>query len=277
VLTQDHAVGLRNEIHNSVFPHSILNSIISLAAPPVIMFSKHSTKIPLVRDAHRILWRIASNLPLYAYAVSKIAALYLVSRHPSLSHARHTVPSGRGQYMSPRGRAAVTAGLTGTGIFLGLLVARRYILRALLGYRGWMYEVRAGHALTGQGLANFTPVCITTPCLCPCPGAAAAELEDAWMVRGGASADQYQAAAVFLPALPSAPPRFVPGVGLDWPVDIAHASVGWLLRAMRRHHSCPPNAVPPLQATVDRYLGTIKHILPADEYARHEAVCNPNN
>jgi hypothetical protein len=225
VLTQDHAVGLRNEIHNSVFPHSILNSIISLAAPPVIMFSKHSTRIPLVRDAHRILWRIASNLPLYAYAVSKIAALDLVSPpHPSLPTARHTVPPGRGQYMSPRGRAAVTAGLTGTGIFLGLLVARRYILRALLGYRGWMYEVfwfytsTGGMAGRGLPINDYTraPPVITISqrlCgLCPCPGAAAAELEDAWMVRGGASVDQYQAAAVFLPALPPAPPRCVRSV-----------------------------------------------------------------
>lgn len=45
--------------------------------------------------------------------------------------------SGR---LAPNGRAAITSVLSGGTIFLALVLARRYTLRALLGYRGWMYE-----------------------------------------------------------------------------------------------------------------------------------------
>lgn len=133
------------------------------------------------------------------------------------SHHGTPHPMCRGQYMSPRGRAAVTAGLTGTGIFMGLLVARRYILRALLGYRGWMYEVCTRdslylYAVMFSGVApghSWSTRHLPFPLLCPIAGPKAAKLENARVVRRRTPADQYQAASVFVPALPAAPPGYV--------------------------------------------------------------------
>lgn len=56
---------MRNEVRNSIFPHSVLNCLVSLLAPPVIMFSKQAVRLPIVRRVHELLWSIARKLPLY--------------------------------------------------------------------------------------------------------------------------------------------------------------------------------------------------------------------
>eukprot|EP01134_Creolimax_fragrantissima_P005540 CFRG5540T1 len=103
------ALGVRNELRNSIFPHSLASWVISVTAPPLIMASTLSNRVPVFKNAHNILWRIASSIP-------------------------------GGDTVSRGARIGLTSAVTGTVIFIGLVFLRRWSLRGLLGYRGWMYE-----------------------------------------------------------------------------------------------------------------------------------------
>eukprot|EP00123_Amoebidium_parasiticum_P017009 comp23677_c0_seq4/m.40537 comp23677_c0_seq4/g.40537 ORF comp23677_c0_seq4/g.40537 comp23677_c0_seq4/m.40537 type:complete len:784 (-) comp23677_c0_seq4:394-2745(-) len=120
-------VGWRNEVKNTIFPHSFLNYLLAVCAPPVLMLWKRSATLPVLRGAHSALWSIAGRLP---------ATL------------------GRGP------RVGLTSALTGSTIFVTLLLLRRGALRALLGYRGWMYDAPRttswATALWGMGLKLLT-------------------------------------------------------------------------------------------------------------------------
>ena len=190
--------------------------------------------------------------------------------------------------MSNNGRAAVTSVITGGTIFVALVLARRYILRALLGYRGWMYESRTKSWKTLGWCAGLRLLTGSKPLLY--------SFQRSLPRLPGTHITSLSLLSLsFQTSLPRLPGMLLNGDGCDrmalrWPVTamviglhVAHgipkysnmkeegAAAGNRLTSSLRMRLLPfLPTVPSLQETTERYIETIEHILPAEEVEKQK-------
>lgn len=100
---------ITNEMKNSVFPNGGFNLVCSIAMPPALMLSQTLQNYPLTLGWHNGLWKIANSLPFV-------------------------------KTLSKNLKVGVISAVAGSIIFMTGCLLRRYALRAVLNYKGWLYE-----------------------------------------------------------------------------------------------------------------------------------------
>ena len=96
---------------------------------------------------------------MYAYTQAHTRTYLPMHSHPRTR--THTHAHAALHSLNRTGKIVATSAVAGTALFVSMVLMRRYMLRYLLGYRGWLYE-RPGHASTKTKIWS---VCM---CVCEC-------------------------------------------------------------------------------------------------------------
>eukprot|EP01134_Creolimax_fragrantissima_P005903 CFRG5903T1 len=106
------------DLHNAVFPQHWMSYLVSLAGPPMLMLNDAPRNNQIIGSVRSGMWRFANAIPVGRFVGSL------------------------GVKWDRNVRVTLTTLVSGTTMFMALVYTRRYTIRALLSYTGWLYEGR---------------------------------------------------------------------------------------------------------------------------------------